>query len=113
MAAPHYAQTKGGATGRRAVLARWIVGHPVIVLAVWLLLTPVAVHFALSVTSDNSPDRLIVEGDEDYQQTRAFQKLFPEGQYVVILAEAADPFTAGALKRAEELEQALRAVPKS
>ena len=87
--------------------------HPVLVIAVWLALAPVAVYFALSVRSDNSPDRLIVEGDEDYQQTRAFQKLFPEGQYVVILAEAADPFTADALKRADEIEKALRAVPKS
>ncbi len=38
--------------------------------------------------ADALPDRLIVEGDEDYQQTRAFQRMFPEGQYVVLLAEA-------------------------
>jgi predicted RND superfamily exporter protein len=88
------------------------VGHPVIVLAIWLLLAPAAAYFALSVTSDNSPDRLIVEGDDDYQQTRAFQKIFPEGQYVVLLAEAGDPFTPEALARAAALEKAVSAVPK-
>ena len=41
---------------------RAIVDHPWIVLAIWLVLAPAAVYFALSVKSDNSPDRLIVEG---------------------------------------------------
>jgi predicted RND superfamily exporter protein len=99
-------------SSRGARLARTIVDHPWIVLAIWLVLAPAAAYFALSVKSDNSPDRLIVEGDEDYQQTRAFQKIFPEGEYVVLLAEAEDPFTPGALARVDELEQALRAVPK-
>jgi predicted RND superfamily exporter protein len=84
----------------------------VIVLAIWLLLAPAAAYFALSVQSDNSPDRLIVEGDEDYQQTRAFQRMFPEGQYVVLLAEASDPFAPEALTRVTALEKAVAAVPK-
>jgi predicted RND superfamily exporter protein len=112
MATPHYAVSEGGLPSRGARLALAVVRHPWIVLAIWTVLAPAAAYFALSVTSDNSPDRLIVEGDEDYQQTRAFQKIFPEGEYVVLLAEAADPFAPEALRRTEELEQALRAVPK-
>ena len=88
-----------------------VVDHAWVVLAFGLLCVPPAVYYALSVRSDNSPDRLIVEGDEDYQQTRAFQKIFPEGQYVVLLAEAQDPFAPEALARVEALETALRAVP--
>ena len=90
-----------------------VVDHAWIVLAIWLLCVPPALYFALSVRSDNSPDRLIVEGDDDYQQTRAFQKIFPEGQYVVLLAEADDPFAPAALAKVEALEQALRGVPKT
>jgi predicted RND superfamily exporter protein len=97
---------------KRVRLARAVIDHPWIVLAIWLILAPGAIYLALSVHSDNSPDRLIVEGDEDYQQTRAFQKLFPEGQYVVLLAEAPDPFSPAALTRVGELEQALQKVPK-
>ena len=112
MAADHYAMTPGPSSSFGARLARLIVDHPVVVLVIWLVLAPGAAYFALSVKSDNSPDRLIVEGDEDYQQTRVFQKIFPEGQYVVMLAEAADPFSPEVLTRVTELETALGKVPK-
>src|SRR5262245_54689807 len=96
MADDQYAVTSGAPSSISERLARAIIDHPIILLVVWLVLAPGAVFYALSVKSDNSPDRLIVEGDEDYQQTRAFQKIFPEGQYVVVLAEASDPFTPAA-----------------
>jgi len=41
-----------------------------------------------------------------------FQKIFPEGQYVVLLAEAEDPFAPAVIERVEALETALRNVPK-
>jgi predicted RND superfamily exporter protein len=63
------------------------------------------------VQSDNSVDRLIVEGDADYRETRAFQKIFPEGEYVVLLAEAKDPFTPEALSKVQAIEAAVGAVP--
>ena len=87
-----------------------LVGSIGLTLAIWLVAVPAAAYFALTVASDNSPERLIVENDEDYQQTRSFQKIFPEGKYVVLLAEAEDPFTPEALERFEDLERALRAV---
>ncbi len=92
-------------------LARWIVEHPWLVVAFWVLCAPFAARFALSVQSDNSPARLIVENDEDYIQTRAFQKLFPEGDYVVLLAEAKDPFAPEVVARLEALEHAVAQVP--
>ena len=112
MATPHYAMPDGSSPSRGARLASAVVDHPWIVLVLWLALAPAALYFALSVKSDNSPSRLIVEDDEDYQQTRAFQKIFPEGEYVVLLAEAADPFAPEALRKVEELEAKLREVPK-
>jgi len=112
MIAPHYALRPDFPSSRGARLARFVVDHAGIVLALWLVASLGAVHFALSVQSDNSPDRLIVEGDEDYKQTRAFQKIFPEGQYVVLLAEADDPFAPAVLTRVMALESALAAVPK-
>ena len=102
----------GSSPSRGARLAAAVVDHPWIVLAIWLVVAPAALYFALSVKSDNSPDRLIVENDEDYQQTRAFQKIFPEGEYVVLLAEAADPFTPEALRRVEELERSASRRPE-
>jgi predicted RND superfamily exporter protein len=95
----------------RRRLARLVVDHPWIVLSIWLVLSLGAVHFALLVTSDNSPNRLIVEGDEDYEQTRAFQKIFPEGQYVVCW-RGRRPVHPASLTRVIAIEQALASVPK-
>ena len=111
MAAPYYALPPGFSSSRRAGLARAIGNRAWWIIALWLICIPPALHFALSITSDNSIDRLIVEGDEDYQQTRAFQKIFPEGQYVVLLAEADDPFAPEVLARVQALEHALGGVP--
>jgi uncharacterized protein len=90
---------------------RAVVSHPWLILLAWSILLPPAAFFALRVQSDNSVDRLIVAGDADYRETRAFQKIFPEGDYVVLLAEAPDPFTPDVLERVEAIEAALRAVP--
>ena len=65
---------------------------------------------ALRVRSDNSVDRLIVEDDADAKETRAFQAMFPEGDYVVLLAEADDPYDPAVLARVDEIERALTAL---
>jgi predicted RND superfamily exporter protein len=87
--------------------ARAIVRHPWIIVGVAALLLVPAVPLALRVESDNSVDRLIVEDDADARETRAFQSIFPEGDYVVLLAEAQDPFDPAVLRRVEEIEAAL------
>ena len=93
--------------------ARAVVRHPGIVLALFALLLAPAAVLALRVESDNSVDRLIVEDDADAKETRAFQALFPEGDYVVLLAEADDPYAPAVLSRVEEIERALTALGPS
>jgi predicted RND superfamily exporter protein len=90
--------------------ARAIVRHPWVVLAFFALILPPAALLALRVGSDNSVGRLIVADDADARETRAFQALFPEGDYVVVLAEAEDPFDPAVLRRVEEIERAIARV---
>ena len=87
--------------------ARAIVRHPWIIVVLAALSVLPAASLARRVESDNSVDRLIVADDADAQETRAFQSLFPEGDYVVLLAEAPDPFAADVVRRVGEIEAAL------
>jgi hypothetical protein len=91
----------------RVIVARrwWLV-------AVYAVLLPLAVALAVRVESDNSIARLIVESDPDYRDTAAFQTLFPEGEHVVLLAEARDPFAPGVLQKVTELEARLGRLPR-
>ncbi len=91
----------------RALLARrwWIV-------AGYGLLLPLAIVLALRVESDSSIDRLIVESDPDARNTRAFQKLFPEGSQAILLAEVSDPFSPAVLERVAAIERSLGKVPR-
>jgi len=112
MTAAHDATTPNRPPSRGARIARALIDHPWRAILPWLLAAPLALHFALLVTSDNSPGRLVVADDDDYQQTLAFQKIFPEGEYVVVLAEAPDPFAPEVLARVAAIERALRRVDK-
>jgi len=86
---------------RRIIAWRW--GF----IALYALLFPVGIALALRVPADNSIARLIVESDRDFQETRAFQRLFPEGEQVILLAEAPDPFAPSVLARVAEMERRL------
>lgn len=91
----------------RAIIARrwWIV-------AIYALLVPPAVYFGLKVEQDDSLDRLIVQTDPDYLNAKAFEEVFGGGEYVLLLAEAEDPFAPAVLARIDELERRLETVPK-
>jgi predicted RND superfamily exporter protein len=91
----------------RGVIARrwWIV-------LAYALLTPPAAWLAVRVGSDNSVSRLVVASDPDALDTRAFQEVFPEGQHVVLLVEASDPFAPEVLARVAALEAALAEIPE-
>ncbi|MGH7896022.1 MAG: MMPL family transporter, partial [Candidatus Binatia bacterium] len=91
---------------RALVARRWLI------VAVYALLLPVAVLLALHVPSDSSIDRLIVQSDPDFIDTRAFQQVFPEGEHVILLAEAADPFSPAVLSAVDALESRLRKLPR-
>ena len=70
-----------------------------------------AVYFALKVPQDNSIDRLIVRDDPDYLASRAFAKVFGDSEYIILLAEAPDPFAGPVVKRIDEMENRLRSIP--
>src|SRR6185295_18452336 len=78
-------------------LFRCIVARRFVIVACAALIVPVAVVRALRVESDPSIARLIVESDPDFRANREFQALFPEGEQVVLLLDAPDPFAPAAL----------------
>ncbi len=80
------------------------------ILVFYLLLCAPAAYFAISVKQDNALDRLIVPSDPDLQGARAFEKVFGAGEYVVILAEAKDPYAPEVLGRLLDMERAIAKV---
>jgi predicted RND superfamily exporter protein len=86
--------------------ARWLI------VAIFALLLGPAVYFALKVPQDNSIDRLIVRDDPDYLASRAFAKVFGDSEYIILLAEAPDPFAGPVVKRIDEMENRLRSIPR-
>src|SRR5262245_2980177 len=93
-------------------LFRFVVARRVLILACSALIVPVAIVRALRVESDPSIARLIVESDPDFRANREFQALFPEGEQVVLLLDAPDPFDPAALARLGDVERRLQAVPR-
>ena len=87
------------------VRARWLV------LAVYALVLPPSAYLAAKVGQDNSLDRLIVPTDPDFVATRAFQQVFGEGEFALLLAEADDPFAPAVVERVDRLERALADIP--
>jgi predicted RND superfamily exporter protein len=81
---------------------------PIVVL--YALLVPAAALLAARIPSEGAIDRLIVPSDPDYAATHAFEQVFPEGQLVLLLLEADDPFRPAVLKEVLATEAALREV---
>src|SRR5512143_1043495 len=91
----------------RAVVAmRWWF------VALYALLCPLGVWMARQVGTDNAIARLVVATDADYRANEAFQRIFPEGEQVILLATAPDPFDPAVVERVARLESALSAVPR-
>jgi predicted RND superfamily exporter protein len=88
------------------IARRWLV------IAFYALLLPPAVWFALKVDQDNSIYRLIVPSDPDSLATAAFEKVFGRGEYVVLLAEASDPFAPEVIKKVDDLSRDLSKLPR-
>ncbi|PSM30766.1 hypothetical protein BVG81_008830, partial [Haliangium sp. UPWRP_2] len=86
---------------RTVVRFRWLV------VALYALLMGPAVYLAIQVPQDNAPDRLILESDDDYRATRAFEQVFGSAEYVILWAEADDPFSPEVLRRLLDLEASL------
>lgn len=89
----------------RILRARWIF------VALYALLLPPSVFYAIRVGQDNSLDRLIVPGDPDFVATRAFQEVFGADEFALLLAEADDPSAPEVLARIDAIEHALAQIP--
>jgi predicted RND superfamily exporter protein len=70
------------------------------------LLGPSA-YFALKVPIDSSIDQLIVRSDPDYIRAKEFEKVFGQGEFAVIVAEAPDPYAPEVLRRMDALQAEL------
>ncbi|HVP69280.1 MAG TPA: MMPL family transporter [Anaeromyxobacteraceae bacterium] len=81
------------------------------IIALYAALLPVALALALRIPSEGAIDKLVVPSDPDYVATRAFQKVFPEGQIVMVLLEADDPWRPEVLAALAGVEDRLKAVP--
>jgi uncharacterized protein len=90
---------------------RRIVRWRLSVLAIYAVLVPVAIALTFRIPSEGAIDRLIVPSDPDFVATRAFQKVFPEGQVVMLLLEADDPWSPEVLRQVVALEDRLRTIP--
>jgi predicted RND superfamily exporter protein len=90
---------------------RRIVALRLPILAAYAVLLPLAVALALRIPSEGAIDRLIVPSDPDFVATRAFQKVFPEGQVVLLLLESDDPWSPDVLKQVTALEERLGKIP--
>ncbi len=82
------------------------------VLVIFTFLTIGAVYYAVGVQQDNSLDRLVVASDPEFVSSRRFAKVFPGGEYVILLAEAPDPYTPEVLAVLDKLELQLAATPR-
>ncbi len=92
------------------VFAR-VVALRVPILLLYALLVPAAALLATRIPSQSSIFGLVTSDDPDWLATQAFQKVFPEGQFVLLLLESEDPFQPQAVADADALAAALAKLP--
>jgi hypothetical protein len=69
------------------------------------------IYGATKVPTDSAIERLVVAGDPVVQATQDFERLFPDGDHALLMLEAPDPLSLGALRAALRLEHELAGVP--
>ena len=84
---------------------RWIA-------AAFVLLTAAGIYGTLQVPNDPSIERLVVAGDPVALATRAFDRIFPEGEQALLMLETVDPLGLAALSAADRLEHELARIPQ-
>ena len=90
---------------------RFVIAKRWWVLACYAVALAPAAWLATRVGQDNSLNRLIVQSDPDYQAAKAFEKVFGGGQYVIVVAEAEDPFAPEVLKKIDAIDRRIAAQP--
>ncbi|HET6922890.1 MAG TPA: MMPL family transporter, partial [Anaeromyxobacteraceae bacterium] len=93
-------------------LFRRVVALRAPILAAAALALGASAWLATRIPAEGSIDRLIVASDPDYLATRAFQKVFPEGQMGMLLLEADDPWRPEVLAEVAAAVEALRGIPR-
>jgi predicted RND superfamily exporter protein len=94
-----------GAIFRFIIAKRWWV------IGLYAILLALSIPFALLVKQDNAIDRLIVEDDPDFLASRDFAAVFGLGEYVVLFAEAANPFAKDVIAAVDSLDRKLQTIP--
>lgn len=91
---------------------RFIIAKRWWVIGLYVVLLGISIPYALRVEQDNAIDRLIVRDDPDYIATSEFAKVFGNAEYVVLFAEAKDPFAPDVIRKVDEIDQKLQKVPR-
>jgi len=88
-----------------------LIAWRVPIVIIYAVLVPAAAYLASRLPSEGAIDRLLVPSDPAYVETRAFQKIFPEGKVAILLFEAAEPWSAAVLRELDAASVELRAIP--
>jgi uncharacterized protein len=83
-----------------------------VIVAVFAVLTVAGMYGALRIPTDTSINRLIVGSDPVAQATGEFERVFPEGDEVLIVLEAPDPLSPAVLQGVDQLQRKLDQIPK-
>lgn len=86
---------------RGLISRRWLI------LAIYGVILPGAVLFAVKVPRDSSLERMVVSSDPEVAACREFQEVFPEGQTAYLMLETERPFAPEALRDLEYLQSRL------
>lgn len=92
------------------VFAR-ILAFRIAIVVFFALLVPVGLYYGTQLRSDAAIASLVVATDPEYIATREFQKIFPEGQVVLLLLELDNPYGVEAVKKLDQISKAARSVP--
>jgi predicted RND superfamily exporter protein len=89
----------------------WVIRRRAILIVAYGLLVPVAAVIATHIPTHVGIDRLIVPSDPDFAATRAYDRLFPEPQLVLLVFESPDPWSPDSLARIDRAKAALAHIP--
>jgi predicted RND superfamily exporter protein len=82
----------------------------VAIVVAFSILAVAGIYGAMRVPNDPSIERLIVASDPVARATLEFERLFPEGEQVLIMLEGPEPLSLAALRTADRLEHELAGI---
>jgi uncharacterized protein len=82
----------------------------VAIVVAFSILAAAGIYGAMRVPDDPSIERLIVASDPVARATLEFERLFPEGEQVLIMLEGPEPLSLAALRTADRLEHELAGI---